>query len=509
MRTSVHKTVGPSVPGRAVLVALLAAALAAPGPAVAASQTPPPSWTVGVVQTTANLAQRLARLPDLRFRRWHPHDMPVIDVDDTVHYQPITGIGASMTDSSAWLIHDELSPQAGDQLLARLFGFGGIRLSFLRVPMGASDYILNDLPYTYDDPPHGQSDPTLSDFTIDHDLAYILPTLQTARRDNPDLDLLANPWSPPPWMKTNDLITNVEALGSLRASAYKALAQYFVRFLEAYADEGVRIDAITPQNEPASGLPGVSYPGLTLPEPDEAKFIAGDLSPALTKAHLNVGIYGGDLSWGGSDYSESLARTDHSDLAGIAWHCYFGTPTVMSQLHQNYPRMDQIADECSPEIRSFGTPEYLISSLRNWASAVAVWNLALDPQGGPKLPQNGCFGCTGIVTINEQTHTVTLRKKYFDIAQVSAFLRPGAVRIASNNFVSYGPNASDVEQVTPGLDDVAFLNPNGNRVLVAYDNSLVATTFAVAWHGRAFEYTLTPGTMVTFLWNPDAQHPTR
>lgn len=495
---------------RAAVIGLLASGvLVSAGPAAARPRTAAPSWTVGVVQTTANLVQRLTRLPDLRFRRLQPHDMPVIDVDDTVHYQPITGIGASMTDSSAWLIHDELSPQAGDGLLARLFGFGGLRLSFLRVPMGASDYILNNAPYTYDDPAQGQIDPTLSHFTIDHDLAYILPTLRTARRDNPDLELLANPWSPPPWMKTNDLITNVDALGSLRPSAYKALAEYFVRFLEAYSDQGVRIDAITPQNEPSSGLVGVSYPGLTLPEPGEARFIARDLSPALTKAHLNVGIYGGDLSWGGSDYNESLARTDHSELAGIAWHCYFGTPTVMSQLHRDYPRMDQIADECSPEIRSFGTPEYLISSLRNWASAVAFWNLALDPAGGPKLTQNGCFGCTGVVTINEQTHTVTPRKKYFQIGQVSEFLRPGAVRIASNNFVSYGLNGFDVERVTPGLDDVAFLNPNGNRVLVAYDNSLLSTTFAVEWHGRAFEYTLTPGTMVTLMWNPATKQPTR
>ena len=143
----------------------------------------------------------------------------------------------------------------------------------------------------------------------------------------------------------------------------------------------------------------------------------------------------------------------------------------MSQLHQTAPTLDQIVDECSPEIRGFGTPEFLISSLRNWASVVAVWTAATDPSGGPIQPGNNCGGCRGLAAIDESSHTMTLRTEYYQLGQVSAFVQPGARRIDSPNFVTYGLNGSNIETVSAGLDDVAFLNPDGSKVLVAYNNS--------------------------------------
>ena len=154
------------------------------------------------------------------------------------------------------------------------------------------------------------------------------------------------------------------------------------------------------------------------------------------------------------------------------------------------PGLDQIVDECSPEIRPFGTPEFLISSLRNWASTVAVWGLALDPQGGPIQAGNNCPGCRGVVTINPQTQTVTFPAKYYQLGQVSAFVQPGATRIDSPSFVTYGVNSSNIETVSPGLDDVAFLNPDGSKALIAYNNSTAPISFAVQSNGRYFSYTI-------------------
>jgi O-glycosyl hydrolase len=220
------------------------------------------------------------------------------------------------------------------------------------------------------------------------------------------------------------------------------LASYFVKFLQAYAGNGVPIDAITPQNEPSSGGGGTSYPGLTLPESDEAQFIQQNLEPALRAAGLQTKIYGNDLSWNSSAYADALASGPAaSDLGGISWHCYFGSPTVMTELHQSDPGLDQIVNECSPEIRAFGAPEFLISSLRNWASIVSVWNVALNPQGGPKQAANGCPGCQGVVTVNEQAHNVSFGNEYYELGQVSSFVHPGATRIDSPNFVTYGVNS--------------------------------------------------------------------
>jgi O-glycosyl hydrolase len=357
--------------------------------------------------------------------------------------------------------------------------------------------------YSYDDMPLGQSDdPSLTHFSIGHDLPYIIPTLRQALAINPGLQILANPWSPPGWMKANDSLDNQNDAGTLLTGDYGALASYFVKVIQAYAAQGVPIDAITPQNEPRSSGSGTAYPGLTLPEPDEAQFISQNLAPALSAAGLHPKIYGNDLSWGSAAYASGLVSDPAAGthLSGIAWHCYFGSPTAMSQLEQAAPSLDQIVDECSPEIRSFGTPEFLISALRNWSSVVSVWTTATDPSGGPIQPGNNCGGCRGLVTIDPNARTATLRTEYYQLGQLSAFVHPGAHRIDSPDFVSYGVNGSNVETVTPGLDDVAFLNPDGSKVLVTFNNSTTPTTFSVQSDGRYFTYTIPAQAMTTFLW---------
>ena len=454
-----------------------------------------------MAQTDSALSQQMAVQPTITFSSTPPTAVPVIDVNDEVRYQRFSGLGAALTDSAAWLIHDQLTSTDQATLMQDLFGPAGIHLNFLRVPMAASDFTVSPDPYSYDDMPASQTDPSLSQFSIAHVLAYIIPTLRAALAVNPGLQILANPWSPPGWMKANDALDNGNDQGTLLPSAYGPLADYFVKFIQAYESNGVPINAITPQNEPRTSGSGTSYPGLTLPEPDEATFISQYLQPALEQAGLHPKIYGTDLSWDQLTYAASLSSGSAAgDLNGIAWHCYFGSPTVMSQLHQSAPALDQIADECSPEIRNFGTPEYLISTLRNWASLVAVWNLALDPQGGPHGTAYGCPGCRGVVTINEQSQTVSFSSEYYQLAQLSAFVQPGAVRIDSPNFVTYGLNSSNIETVSPGLDDVAFLNPDGSRVLIAYNNSTAPISFGVNSDGNYFADTIPPQAMTTFTW---------
>jgi O-glycosyl hydrolase len=381
-------------------------------------------------------------------------------------------------------------------------GVPAIHLNFLRVPIAAGGAMTVGSPYSYDDNPPTGSDPDLAFFTTAHDLPYIVPTLQQALAVNPGLLILANPWSPPAWMKSNDSLDNSTGQGTLLPADYGPLASYFVKFIRTYASYGIPIDAITPQNEPSSGQFRTGYPGMTLPEGAEAQFIAQNLAPALHAAGLAPKIYGNDLSWDSSAYAGALAADAAAgpELAGIAWHCYFGSPTVMSDLHQTSPGLDQIVSECSPEIRAFGTPEFLISALRNWASVVSLWAVALDPNGGPIQPYNNCYGCRGPVTIDEQSQAVTFRPEYYQLGQVSAFVQPGATRIGSQSYVDYGISPANMETVTSGLDDVAFLNPDGSKVLIVYNNSSTRAPFGVNWHRSYFTYTIPPHAMTTFTW---------
>lgn len=486
--------------------ALLGATILMLGPGarpVAAPAATSDPYRAEVVLTTHDLAQRLSRQPDIEFGAATAKGVPVIDVDAAVRYQRVTGFGAAMTDTSAWLIETQTPAAARRSLMDELFGADGIDLGFVRVPMGASDFTHDGRPYSYDDIPPGTSDPSLSHFSIAHDRAYILPALRQVLAEDRHAELLASPWSPPGWMKANDSLSNQGNRGTLLPSASGPWARYFVAFLRAYAAAGVPITAITPQNEP--GTPTL-YPGLNLPAGTEAALIAHDLAPALAGAGLHPRIYAGDLGWG-PDHNGYM-RTEvfgpaRRAVSGLSWHCYFGAPGVMGVLRHAAPLLDEIVDECSPGlITPTPTPEIVISSLRSWASTVALWNLALDPGGGPVQPPNhGCPGCLGLAQINESTGSVSLTRAYYELGQASAFIAPGARRIAATHFVRYVYPHRGVNVVTPGLDDVAVRNPDGSITLVVYDNGQSSVHFAVRWQGRELRYALAPGATATLVWN--------
>jgi glucosylceramidase len=177
----------------------------------------------------------------------------------------------------------------------------------------------------------------------------------------------------------------------------------------------------------------------------------------------------------------------------------------MGILHAAYPGVTEILSECSPGIIPYPVSEVVIGALRDSASAVALWNLALDPAGGPVQPPNaGCPKCTGLVAVNEQTNSYQLGLSYYQLGQVSSFVEPGAVRISTERFVSDYRLPTGSYGISAGLDDVAFLNPDGSRVLIAYDNSSAPVRFAVQWHGRAFTFKVQGHATVTFTWTASA-----
>jgi glucosylceramidase len=447
----------------------------------------------------------------VRFSPSPPANLTVT-VDPTRSFQTMTGFGGSMTDSSAAVLYT-LSPAARQAAMHLLFDpVTGDGLDFLRQPIGASDFTATPA-YTYDDLPPGRTDYAQSHFSIAHDEAQILPLLREAERINPKLTIMATPWSPPAWMKTTDSLIGGRLIDAPRI--YFSYALYLLKFVEAYRAQGVNVGAITVQNEPQNRTPA-GYPGTDLPAIQEEKVIE-DLGPMLRAAGLRTKILAYDHNW--SEHPNDIASTppdETSDInhypqevlsspaarwvSGVSYHCYYGDPSAMTALHQQFPGVGIYQTECSgsqsadpantfSDTLKWHARNLEIGSTRNWSQTVVNWNVALDPSGGPHT--GGCSTCTGILTVGPGD-TVTPSAEYYALGHLSRFVRPGAVRIASTSFGTTGWNGE--------IMDVAFVNPDGSTVLVAHNENDSPRSFSVSENGQSFDYTLPGGSLATFRW---------
>ena len=423
------------------------------------------------------------------------------------------GFGASVTDSSAAVLYG-LSPAAREDTMRKLFDpVRGIGVSFLRQPVGSSDF--TDEPhYTYDDVPPGATDFPLRHFSIAHDRAQILPLLRRARQLNPRLTVMATPWSPPAWMKTGDSLVG----GRLKddPAIYDAYARYLVKFVRAYAAAGVPVDYLSVQNEPQNRLPQ-GYPGTDMPVRQQVRVIEA-LGPMLRRASPRTKILAYDHNW--STHPDDVASTPPGEspetdypyqvlagpaarwVAGTAYHCYSGDPAAQTALHDAFPDKGIWFTECSGSHGPDDPPAQFfrdtlvwharmiaIGTTRNWAKSVVNWNIALDSTGGPH--NGGCDTCTGLVTV-QPDGSVTTNAEYYTIGHLSKFVKPGAVRVASTSFGTTGWNGQ--------IMDVAFRNPDGSTALVVHNENDDPRSFAVAVGDRTFEYTLPGGALATFTW---------
>jgi glucosylceramidase len=396
-----------------------------------------------------------------------------------------------MTDSSAWLIYTQMPADKRQAVMTSLFSpTEGIGLSAMRIPMGASDFAHGGH-YSYDDMPAGEADPELAHFSIEHDQAYIIPALQEALRINPDLMIMASPWSPPAWMKDSDSLTK----GTLLPQYYHAWAQYFVKFIQAYQAEGLPIYAVTLQNEPHFE-PG-TYPGMRLEPADEANLVKNYLKPAFEQAGLSTRILVWDHNWNEWKYPlEVYKDTEAKDMiGGSAFHCYAGSVAGQGIVHDAYPDKDIYFTECSGGTWVGGFTEgfksdmrnLIVGATRNWARTVIKWNLALDPAHDPH--SGGCATCDGLVTIDPAAAAgFTYNFDYYTLGHASKFVRQGAFRIASSSYTF------------SKFESVAFINPDGSKVLIVSNTSTNPVPFAVRWGERAFDYQLSAGSAATFTW---------
>lgn len=408
---------------------------------------------------------------------------PTIVVDTTQTFQSIDGFGFALTGGSAFLLN-QLSSTTRNDLLKELFTSDStfIGISYLRISIGASD--LDASVFSYDDMAAGQTDAELQHFSIEPDTYNLIPVLKGILSLNPGIKILGSPWSPPAWMKTNQSPKG----GSLKPEYYGVYANYLVKYIKAMEVQGIKIDAITPQNEP---LYGGNNPSMLMSATEQADFIKNNLGPAFQAANITTRIIVYDHNCDVPSYPISILSDTGAKkyVDGSAFHLYGGDISALTQVHNAFPDKNVYFTEqwvggpgnFAADLK-WHVKNLIIGATRNWSKNVIEWNLASDPNYYPHTV-GGCSTCLGALTIGT---SVNRNVSYYIIAHASKFVKPGSVRIASNNIGS--------------LSNVAFKTPAGRKVLIVLNESSATQTFNIQFNDMIVTSDLAGGAVGTYVW---------
>jgi glucosylceramidase len=405
-------------------------------------------------------------------------NLPTIFVDDSKAFQTMDGFGYTLTSGSASLIN-QLSNKK--QLLKELFGHdeNSIGVNYLRVSVGASD--LSDHTYSYSE----SKDLSLKNFSLKEDKKYLIPLLKEIIKINPKIKILASPWSPPTWMKTNNNFMG----GSLLPEYYQVYANYLVKYIKEMKKLGIVIDAMTIQNEPLH--PGNNPSLLMLPN-EQANFIKNNLGPTFLKNGIKTKIIIYDHNADRTDYSISILNNPAARkfIDGSAFHLYGGNVETISEVHEAHPDKNlYFTEQWIGHPSNFGgdmawhVKNLIIGATRNWCKTVLEWNLAIDPQMNPHT-EGGCTACLGAITIDKDK--IERNAAYYIIGHASKFVPTNSKRIASNTVLN--------------LQNVAFKTPEGKTVLIVINDSDKSLEFLIGSKGKQAKETIEAGSVVTYVW---------
>ncbi len=413
-----------------------------------------------------------------------------VTVQDSSTAQTWDGFGGAFNEMG-WNYLQMLSQSDRDAALQLLFGTNGCRFAFGRIPIGASDYAMDR--YTLDEVPSGQTDPNMTSFSITRDTQMLIPYVKAALAVKPDIRFWASPWTPPTWMKTGPFQTgNVPSPfdgGNMTDddSILKAHAQYFVKFVQGYAQQGINIEAVAPQNEPNYGQ---NYPSCFWSTSLFTKFVGQYLGPAFDSASIGTNIMLGTMSNNGDSADPAIVTSVMGDAAaknyikvlGYQWQMIdhvsaaksYNLPIWQTE-HQcgNNPWESGYVSSAAPNDQAYGVKTWGL--IRDWIKAgvtsYSAWNMVLDTVG-KGIDTTRDWAQNALLTVNTSSKTLNLTPAYYVFRHVSQFVNPGAKVIA-----------------TSGGDAIAFKNPSGSIVTIMY-NSGSAAPYVVSVGGKKLQFSM-------------------
>jgi glucosylceramidase len=466
---------------------------------------------VEIYETSAN-GNKLTRLSEFTIG----DSIPEILILPQQKFQTITGFGGSFTESSAYLLN-KLSKGNRIKILEAYFGESGARYSLTRTHISSCDFSLNN--YTYA-PIEG--DLKLSSFSIDEDRADLIPMIKDAMTISKDgFNIIASPWTAPPWMKDNKAYVG----GKLLPEHYSTFALFFSKYLDAYKAAGIDIWGLTPVNEPHGN--GNNWESMHFSPEEETDFVQNHLGPKLEATGKGeVKILGYDQNRAGlKEWVDVMFKDEVSSkyYAGTAIHWYESTydyfPEALQYAHNKAPNKYLIETEgCvdsevpkwkddiwywSKEATDWGWdwasekdkhlhPKYapvnryardIIGCLNNWVDGWVDWNMVLDRQGGPNWFENWCVAPIIVDPVKDEVYLTPL---YYTMAHFSKFIRPGAEIIGVNN--------SDKELMV-----TAARNPDNSTAVVIFNEGSEAKNFKLTLEGKSIDIKINAQAIQTIM----------
>ena len=419
------------------------------------------TWIKADVYVTSKTTNdRIAKKAPLTFEDLLQPDehVPTIILDKDKAFQSIVGIGGALTDASAETFYKLPAGQQSEILTAFFDKEKGNGYTLCRTSIHSSDF--SSASYTYDETP---GDTSLKHFSIAPDLKFRVPFIKAAfAKAGNDLKLLASPWSPPAWMKTNNDMLHG---GKLRPEFAQTWANYFVRFVQEYEKAGIPLWGLTVQNEPMAVQ---RWESCIFTAEEERDFVKFHLGPSLERSglsRLKLTIW---------DHNRGLmyqrAKVVYDDPAaskyvwGTGFHWYVGDHFDNVRLvHDAYPEKQLLFTEATDAdfdaaiIKDWKWGEIcarsMIMDLNNGACGWVGWNIIVDERGGPNHVGNFC---TAPIICDTKTGALTYMNSFYYIGHFSRFIRPGAKRIVCSS------NADE-------LLATAFVNPDG-KIAVVVEN---------------------------------------
>lgn len=407
-----------------------------------------------------------------------------IEVDAQKTLQTMEGFGFALTGGSAALI-DALPAEKKKALLNELFGAGpeNLGISYIRISMGASD--LDAEVFSYCDLPKGETDAELKHFNLSQDTQHLIPIIQKALKLNPRLKIMASPWSPPVWMKTNGNSMG----GHLLKQYYDSYALYFVKYIKAMKAKGILIQSLTMQNEPEHGG---NNPSLLMDAEEQKVFLRDHLGPLLAKEQIKTEVVLFDHNADHPNYPISILDDPKakSYATGTAFHLYLGNESALSKVHEAHPdKKLYFTEQWTGAKGSFDgdlfwhTEHIVMGTINNWSNAVIEWNLAANAKFEPHTP-GGCTECKGALTI--QGEEISRNVSYYIIGHISKFVPSGSKRIE-------GKSSSDLIKTS------SFILPNGKKATIVL-NAGPLNNITLKNKQQTYSITLPAGSVSTIVW---------